>query len=435
MSARAFSYISVLCLITVSCDRQDPSYSDQASPSAPKTRDVSQQSTGIKPAINSNSNAVLPIKNLSSPASVPVNPGYADPTKDSQEVIDQLARLPKMGMLVNDIQCGLCHVDVKGDVISTREVTAPRNDSESHVLGRWLAADNFDASAWVTADRGIQSNYSGKEMPLGTATDSHPNFPTIDFSTLATKVKGTLTLENSITINKTFNGNIVLIGTQAQPIVLSGDVYITGDLVLKGYYTGNGTIYASGNIYLPGDLKAMRTAFPFPADPVAALAAANNLVKAQSTDSLGIATAKSILVADLESSIYSDPSTPANRTWTALGVRNVYNWIPGGKAAYDALYIDSIGCNGNRPHAGFNMIEAFLYAKNSVAGISRGASFTIRGGVIADYLHIISGAVNCPSTISSAHGMPQNRSYIEYDYRLQTGMLKILENVAAAFPR
>ncbi len=419
----------------IACDRQDPTFGNESvTTSKPVT---SNDSRNANAKVNSSANSGIDTKSAGVNSNLPitiVDPGYADPSKDSATTIDQLARLPKVGMLVNNIECGLCHVDVKGDVVSTREVTPPRSDSESHVTGRWLASDNFDAARWVTADKGIFPNYVGKELPLDTNNDGRPDFPAIDFASLPAKVRGKVTAGN-VSIDKVSSTNTVLIGTQAQPIVISSDVYIMGDLVLSGFYQGNGTIYASGNIYLPGDLKAMRTAFPYPNDPSSALARANQLVKSQNTDSLGIATAKSILIADLESTIYAHSSTPANRTAAALGVRDVYSWYPNGKTGYDMLYIDSIGCHDSRPHAGFNMIEAFMYAKNSVAGISRDASFTIRGGVIADYLHIISGALNCPSTISPAHGMPQNRSYIEYDYRMQTGMLKILENVAAAFPK
>src|SRR5262245_20598517 len=31
---------------------------------------------------------------------------------------------PKFGLLVNDLRCGLCHVKVSGDVVSTRDVDA-----------------------------------------------------------------------------------------------------------------------------------------------------------------------------------------------------------------------------------------------------------------------------------------------------------------------
>ena len=79
------------------------------------------------------------------------------------------------------------------------------------------------------------------------------------------------------------------------------------------------------------------------------------------------------------------------------------------------------------------MVEAFLYARNTVAGISRRASYTIRGGVIADYFHIVQGASHCDGEPSSVHGRPRNRSYIEYDYRLRTGELPILEHIGALF--
>ena len=50
-------------------------------------------------------------------------------------------------------------------------------------------------------------------------------------------------------------GSVVLIGTEADPILLNGDVAIDGDVVLAGVVRGKGTLQVRGNIYLPGDLQ------------------------------------------------------------------------------------------------------------------------------------------------------------------------------------
>jgi len=51
-------------------------------------------------------------------------------------------------------------------------------------------------------------------------------------------------------------GTLVLVGTTNNPIRLNGPVVVDGDLIIKGYYTGQGTIYAGRNIHVIGDLIA-----------------------------------------------------------------------------------------------------------------------------------------------------------------------------------
>lgn len=377
---------------------------------------------------------------------------------------EKLERLPKFGLLVNDLECGLCHVSVIGDVVSTRRVPPLWQNSNVRVTGRWLAADEFDARVQECADRGgacpgrnvtvrvaggITEDYRGIELPLDTDADGKPDFPSIAFDQLAAKMTGRLTAGGAYPadVDKVHDGNLVVVGTRQEPIVLAGDVLVRGDVVLKGWYTGTGSLYATGNVYIPADLRAVRSAFPYADDEAQALAKANAQVAARDTDALGIATARSIFLADIEKhqnsdqglendTVYDHSLTPENRTGTALGVLDVLQWFPGGRAGFDSLYENAISCETGKATqiASFNLVEAFLYARNTVAGISRRASFSLRGGVIADYFHVVSGASKCSSTLSKVHGRPANRSYIEYDFRLRTGLLPILEHVAEAFP-
>lgn len=50
-------------------------------------------------------------------------------------------------------------------------------------------------------------------------------------------------------------GNLILRGTDIDPLVIEDSVYIDGDVVISGRITGNGKIIAKGNIYVVGDLK------------------------------------------------------------------------------------------------------------------------------------------------------------------------------------
>jgi hypothetical protein len=54
--------------------------------------------------------------------------------------------------------------------------------------------------------------------------------------------------------NPESNGNLALIGTNDQPIVILGPVVISNDLVIKGTITGQGTFYTGRNIHVVGDV-------------------------------------------------------------------------------------------------------------------------------------------------------------------------------------
>ncbi len=49
-------------------------------------------------------------------------------------------------------------------------------------------------------------------------------------------------------------GNLILWGTQQNPIVIDGPVVARGALIIKGYVKGKGSIYAQGNVYVPDNL-------------------------------------------------------------------------------------------------------------------------------------------------------------------------------------
>ena len=51
------------------------------------------------------------------------------------------------------------------------------------------------------------------------------------------------------------DGNLILVGTKDNPVHLSNQVFVKGDIIIKGYYDGTGSLWSSGNIYLPSDVR------------------------------------------------------------------------------------------------------------------------------------------------------------------------------------
>lgn len=54
--------------------------------------------------------------------------------------------------------------------------------------------------------------------------------------------------------NGNYDGNLVLVGTEADPIEIDGTVAINGDLVIKGYVKGSGKLMVRNNSYVAGDV-------------------------------------------------------------------------------------------------------------------------------------------------------------------------------------
>jgi len=64
-----------------------------------------------------------------------------------------------------------------------------------------------------------------------------------------------LLLDSGTVLNGTVDGNVVITGTEADPIVIDGTVAIDGDVVLTGYIKGEGTLIVRGNAYIPSDVQ------------------------------------------------------------------------------------------------------------------------------------------------------------------------------------
>jgi len=55
-------------------------------------------------------------------------------------------------------------------------------------------------------------------------------------------------------ISGAYDGNLILVGTPDNPIILDGPVAINGDLVMKGVVRGRGQLKARRNVYVTGDV-------------------------------------------------------------------------------------------------------------------------------------------------------------------------------------
>jgi len=114
------------------------------------------------------------------------------------------------------------------------------------------------------------------------------------YRSLAASENGTIKQSGATLVNNELVGNIVLIGTDADPIEVDGPVVITGDVLIKGKITGQGTIYSGRNTHILGDIKYVDPpAWPKPdTDPTA------TDITNETKDFLGLAAKGNIVVGD-----------------------------------------------------------------------------------------------------------------------------------------
>ncbi len=225
-----------------------------------------------------------------------------------------------LALLARDTNCVYCHLRVRGDVGSLgflrpgwgREGLEGHNsagankDSTRGALTTGTAfvvkskdptidADNLSNDGIADTVNGavfgsIEINSTSNNLPKDKTGDGIADFPPIRRGVAEQGATGSISggivytlnpgdtlsglpssSNNTGIINKNHTGNVVLIGTEANPIVLDGDIYIDGDVVIKGYVKGRGAIYASRNTYVAGNINYVNApqncALPSVSDP------------------------------------------------------------------------------------------------------------------------------------------------------------------------
>ena len=116
-------------------------------------------------------------------------------------------------------------------------------------------------------------------------------------------------------------GALVLVGTQANPIVVNGPVIVESDVIIKGYVTGQGTIYSGRNIHIVGNIqyvnppawsgKSTQNADNSTKDMLG-LMAKGNIVLGDCTDSSWLTSIKTYLTTQPYVQRYACDTTDAN---------------------------------------------------------------------------------------------------------------------------
>lgn len=202
-----------------------------------------------------------------------------------------------LAMLSERTDCIYCHLRINGDVGSLGDlrpgwghegdpgsIGAGANGGGSVISGNVFIAknaskDDSDLSSTPKKINGalfegeVEENYRGNRLPEDEDGDGVPDFPVLKREIGLTNTEGSIgggkiyTVPNGVSLSGIpatgnqssltgkYDGNVILEGTLSNPIILDGDVYVSGDVIIKGYVKGRGAIYSGRNTYVAGNLQ------------------------------------------------------------------------------------------------------------------------------------------------------------------------------------
>ncbi len=105
---------------------------------------------------------------------------------------------------------------------------------------------------------------------------------------------------NTLSLQGSIKGNVILSGTLQNPITLSGTVAIDGDLIINGYVKGEGSLVVRGNVYVPTDLQYLDGRQYLPGDPAGQPSGPRTFGIADNgtRNAVGVAAGGNILIGD-----------------------------------------------------------------------------------------------------------------------------------------
>ncbi|MBM4253787.1 MAG: hypothetical protein FJ146_17610 [Deltaproteobacteria bacterium] len=345
-------------------------------------------------------------------------------------------------LLTSSVDCLFCHITVHGDLGGINFSSTPHESTGKFftVTGKVYGTNNVPSLLAATARSGVQPNYNNSPLVM---FPKNGQWPVLTAAILKPRMNGTLRLGNIMVI-RNHQGNLILDGSKpGQPIVLNGEVFIEGDVVIKGSYTGIGTIYAN-NIYVVDDVVATKSAFPFDEDPAKAVVQAVSSI-ARKDDALYLGALNQVLVGNYTTKL-ADSCGPNGAGITCVSA-DPYSWIS--RADFEALGrkatllkdvngvahallhqdYDPTGTD-ERAQIEVNRVDAFIYAQRNLQWRSY-ANILLNGGYMAPYsgvmstapyrttIHSENAAINW--ALNPRNGLPVTRNVIRYDYRLRVG--------------
>jgi hypothetical protein len=357
-------------------------------------------------------------------------------------------------VMTTSVSCVYCHINIEGDVAG---INFPGNvhgasGENLHISGTFYATNTVPnalkahiASGSMTVG-GLVENYDNsgvKVFPSQKDDKGIPVFPKLTGAFLKERVNGTVVNGDGKRYSRSYSGNLVLTGTVQNPIVLNGEFYVEGDLIIKGVYRGIGSLYAE-NVYVPNDLLSIDCVpgsqtcpYPFKGNTdaeklqsaVAAIKAKRSALYLGGVHQTNIGGGN-VNALNFGMSEQKNPSDWYDRaSFLKLCTQgDLFKNADGSNFVVPAHY-DPRNVKDPRAQCEVAQVDAFLYGHDQIIYRSYG-NFVINGGfvglkaaMIAATPHEIYHALPATTVtpINPRNGVSSRTSIIRYDWRLRAG--------------
>ncbi len=226
------------------------------------------------------------------------------------------------------------------------------------------------------------------------------------YKDLAVTHNGTIKQGGVTVVNNNYTGDIVLIGTDANPIEISGPVVISGDVLIKGKIKGQGSIYSGRNTHILGNLEYVNK----PSWPKPDIDPEGTDIANASKDFLGLVAKGNVIVGDYtttdwKSNVSGYLKPPFTKPYSVDSTDSSIGYVQyyssgdpyfngdytandGGtkidgtnrkfyESSYDNTYFSSIADDANQ----IKTIDAVTYTNHAFAG--KVGSFTVNGSIVS----------------------------------------------------
>lgn len=182
------------------------------------------------------------------------------------ELIVRPRRWPvaEFALAAEDLSCVLCHVHIDGTRGPARAFSgvepADHQGKRLSITGGLVVESHAPLFNDPAVDLGSLRLASGTlEGPQGRVVALGAEEP------LRASVGGErplpkqdpVPLQGPVSFEDTVNGHLELVGNDARPIKIRGNLVIEGDLLLRGAFSGDGVLFVDGSVFLPDGIEAL----------------------------------------------------------------------------------------------------------------------------------------------------------------------------------
>jgi len=350
-------------------------------------------------------------------------------------------------VLTSSVNCFFCHLKIDGDVGGINFPTTVHSDTGTNfaVTGKIYGTGTVPTKLSDHA-AGKEENYRNQSLRIFPNTKDSagvPIFPVLQESKIEGNANGLLVNGSSRLerVSRVYTGDLIVEGSETKPFEVNGEVFVKGNLYIKGVYKGRGTIYAR-NIMIVNDvvsydcLKPETCPFPFTGSEQEKLAQAQKAIS-DGKAALYLGALNEILVGSRKHKLDNTSTLPdpVSAFHLSLGAPAFNLKFPNGTEFICCTTHISSPTTDPRVNMEVNRVDAYLYAHKLITWRSF-ANLVLNGGFMGYKANLVSSIprsiyhrfyqdkrplIEIKNLINPRNNHTPTQNEIRYDYRLRVG--------------